>query len=71
MIHSSQEVYEQLVDGGHYVIRFDNRDTGLSTKFEEAGVPDISEAINTLMRGEKCGAPIQSLRHGKRRSSTT
>ncbi len=31
----------QLVDSGHRVIRFDNRDCGLSTKLEHKGVPDI------------------------------
>src|SRR5262249_60456500 len=29
---------EQLADGGHLVIRFDNRDCGLSTTFEGAEV---------------------------------
>lgn len=57
MIHWSEEVCKQLVDGGHYVIRFDNRDTGLSTKCEDAGVPDVAEAMSTVMRGEKIEAP--------------
>jgi pimeloyl-ACP methyl ester carboxylesterase len=57
MIYWSKEFCDQLVDGGHYVIRFDNRDTGLSTKFEEDGVPDIAEAINTLIRGKKYVPP--------------
>lgn len=30
-----------LADGGFRVTRFDNRDTGLSTKMEEAGEPDM------------------------------
>jgi pimeloyl-ACP methyl ester carboxylesterase len=30
-----------LAARGHHVIRFDNRDVGLSTKFEEAGTPDV------------------------------
>lgn len=33
-----------LVERGFYVIRFDNRDVGLSTWFDEAGVPDIASA---------------------------
>jgi pimeloyl-ACP methyl ester carboxylesterase len=57
MIYWSEEVCNQLADGGHYVIRFDNRDTGLSTKFNEAGVPDAMKAINSLMLGEKIEAP--------------
>lgn len=31
----------QLADGGYRVIRFDNRDVGLSTKFDDAAVPNI------------------------------
>ena len=30
-----------LADRGHYVVRYDNRDVGLSTKFEDAGTPDL------------------------------
>lgn len=32
---------EQLVDRGYRVIRFDNRDIGLSTKFDDAGRPNV------------------------------
>jgi proline iminopeptidase len=35
---------EGLVELGFYVIRFDNRDTGLSTKFEHAGTPNLGLA---------------------------
>jgi len=35
---------EGLVDLGFYVIRFDNRDSGLSTKFEQAGTPSLALA---------------------------
>ena len=34
----------ELVDRGFHVIRFDNRDVGRSTWFDEAGVPDIAAA---------------------------
>ena len=37
MIWWREEFCEKLVDKGFYVIRFDNRDVGLSTKLEEAG----------------------------------
>ena len=47
------ELCEQLAQSGHYVIRFDNRDVGLSSKFEEAGIPDIE----ALMRGEAINPP--------------
>jgi pimeloyl-ACP methyl ester carboxylesterase len=38
------EFVEGLVDLGFYVIRFDNRDCGLSTKFEAAGIPNLGMA---------------------------
>lgn len=36
---------EALAERGHYVIRYDNRDVGLSSKFEEAGVPNVMEMM--------------------------
>jgi pimeloyl-ACP methyl ester carboxylesterase len=47
------ELCEQLAQRGHYVIRFDNRDVGLSSKLEEAGIPDIG----AMMRGEAIDPP--------------
>jgi len=41
-----------LVKKGFFVIRFDNRDAGLSTKFEEAGIPDFPAAIKALMESK-------------------
>jgi len=38
------EFVEGLVELGFYVIRFDNRDSGLSTKFEHAGMPSLTLA---------------------------
>jgi proline iminopeptidase len=38
------EFVEGLVELGFYVIRFDNRDSGLSTKFEHAGTPSLTLA---------------------------
>ena len=50
-----------LVDGlakrGFYVIRYDNRDTGLSTGFGSWGVADIPAAIQKVMKGEKVATP--------------
>jgi pimeloyl-ACP methyl ester carboxylesterase len=43
----------RLADGGHRVIRFDNRDVGLSTKLD--GVQfDIRGALTALMTGSPC-----------------
>ncbi|HXC76082.1 MAG TPA: alpha/beta hydrolase [Candidatus Acidoferrum sp.] len=39
------EFCELLRDRGFYVIRYDNRDAGLSTKIEAAGEPDLLEAF--------------------------
>jgi pimeloyl-ACP methyl ester carboxylesterase len=41
-----------LAKTGLFVIRFDNRDAGLSTKFDEAGIPDIMAAIKAAMEGK-------------------
>jgi len=43
------------VERGLYVIRFDSRDAGLPTKFDQAGVPDLG----ALARGE--GSPPYTL----------
>ena len=40
-----------LAEQGHYVIRFDNRDSGLSQKFEELGLANVFQAGEALMRG--------------------
>jgi proline iminopeptidase len=42
---------ERLVQHGLRVIRFDNRDTGLSQKFDELGVPRIPRAILRALLG--------------------
>ena len=38
-----------LVELGFYVIRFDNRDSGLSTKFDHAGTPNLMLALLKLL----------------------
>jgi pimeloyl-ACP methyl ester carboxylesterase len=47
---------ELLAEKGYYVIRFDNRDTGLSTKFDQAGIPDFPAAIQAVMAGKPVNA---------------
>jgi pimeloyl-ACP methyl ester carboxylesterase len=37
---------EGLAARGFYIIRFDHRDIGLSTKFEEAGLPDLLQIVS-------------------------
>ena len=57
MIHWDDDLCQDLAKRGHYIIRFDNRDVGLSTKFEEAGVPNLVEIFGKIMQGEKVKPP--------------
>ena len=52
---------EQLTARGFFTIRYDNRDSGLSTKFE--GTPDFAGA---LRRRRELGA-LHGRGHGRRR----
>ena len=45
LIRWSPEFCEAIAADGYRVIRFDNRDTGLSTWFDDAGVPDLGEVV--------------------------
>ena len=40
-----------LVDRGFRVIRFDNRDVGLSTRLEDAGAPDLMAVMSAMLTG--------------------
>ncbi len=57
MIRWEEEFCGMLVEKGHYVVRFDNRDIGLSKKFDEAGVPDVVQAMTDAMEGKPVTAP--------------
>ena len=46
------ELCRRLADRGFHVIRYDNRDAGLSTGFDEAGVPDLAALL-----ADPTGAP--------------
>jgi pimeloyl-ACP methyl ester carboxylesterase len=50
-------LFEGLAKRGFYVIRFDNRDTGLSTDFGSWGTADVPAAFQKVMKGEKVAAP--------------
>ncbi len=45
MISWDEEFCVQLAGRGFHVIRFDNRDSGLSTRMEAAGPPDMAAAL--------------------------
>jgi pimeloyl-ACP methyl ester carboxylesterase len=57
LIHWRDEFCTMLSERGHYVIRFDNRDSGLSEKFGQLGIPDMAEMAARLMAGEPAEAP--------------
>ena len=42
MVLWDEEFCELLAQRGHCVVRFDNRDVGLSTKFDDKGVPNVA-----------------------------
>lgn len=46
------EFCEGLAAEDHYVIRFDNRDVGLSTHFDDAGMPDIAALTVAIIEGK-------------------
>ena len=50
-----------LVDLGFRVIRFDNRDVGLSTHLHDKGVPDIGAAMAARMSGQTYAGAAYSL----------
>jgi pimeloyl-ACP methyl ester carboxylesterase len=46
-----EEFCAGLVERGHLVVRYDNRDVGLSTKLEEAGEPNMLEVMQAAAAG--------------------
>lgn len=46
------EMCENLAKSGFFVIKFDNRDVGLSKKFEDAGLPNFVEINAAYANGE-------------------
>lgn len=57
MINWDEGFIQCLVDRGFFVIRFDNRDVGLSSKIEEAGEPDMMQAYLTIQAGKPFEPP--------------
>jgi pimeloyl-ACP methyl ester carboxylesterase len=45
MLLWDEEFCGLLAERGHYVVRFDNRDVGLSTKFDHTGVPNLAQLM--------------------------
>jgi pimeloyl-ACP methyl ester carboxylesterase len=57
MIAWDDQFCSQLAARGYHVVRFDNRDIGLSTRFDAAGLPDITSAFMAAMQGKPVPAP--------------
>ncbi len=57
MVGWPDQFCKMLVDAGHYVIRFDNRDVGLSTKMEHLGIPDLEKLMIELHEGQSPNLP--------------
>ena len=57
LIHWQDEFCQQIADNGYHVIRYDNRDAGLSTKHDELAMPEIMEKIGALFSGQKVPTP--------------
>lgn len=51
MLFWHEDFCRMLAERGHYVVRFDNRDIGLSTKFAHAGVPNLMDVISASLQG--------------------
>jgi pimeloyl-ACP methyl ester carboxylesterase len=57
MIDWRDDFCSLLAGRGFYVIRYDNRDAGQSTRFDEAGHPQIADVLEATLRGETVEAP--------------
>ena len=57
MIGWDEAFCAQLAAHGRFVVRFDNRDIGQSTKFTQLGVPDVGQAMQAALLGHRFEAP--------------
>src|SRR5580765_161528 len=57
MILWEEEFCEELAASGFFVVRFDNRDVGMSTQLDTAGVPNVFEAMQAALAGKPVQAP--------------
>lgn len=57
MILWDEEFCETLAARDFFVVRFDNRDVGLSTKFDHAGMPDVFRAVQKAATNQPVDAP--------------
>src|SRR5262245_60376013 len=57
MILWDEELCTAFAERGFFVVRFDNRDVGLSTKLDDGGVPNVFAAIQAATTGATVDAP--------------
>jgi len=57
MINWHEDFCAQFTNRGFWVIRFDNRDVGLSSMFDRAGIPDINEITRAQQQGKTIETP--------------
>ena len=57
MIHWDVEFCKQLADEGFYVVRFDNRDVGLTSKMDGQDAPELTKLVMDLMTGKTPQVP--------------
>ena len=57
MIFWDDDFCREIASRGFHVIRFDNRDCGLSTHFPEKGIPDVPQAVATSLSGGTVESP--------------
>jgi len=57
MIAWDDEFCGKLAARGYHVVRFDNRDAGLSTRFDAAGTPNVGAALMAAALGRPIEAP--------------
>ncbi len=59
LIHWPSSLIDGFVKKGFHVITFDNRDTGLSTKFSDHGVPDTAALQQKIVANEPVDVPYR------------
>lgn len=57
MISWPESFCRMLAEAGHYVIRFDNRDNGLSAKMAQLGIPDLEKLMSNARHGRDFNVP--------------
>lgn len=57
LIHWQDDFCQQIADSGYNVIRYDNRDSGLSTKFDELSESQIIEKLMAIFFGQTVSIP--------------